>query len=260
MRFPSSFAVDLLTVEELHKAITRSRATMTIQKSLLMVLFRTPHCFRLHPLNRPPHPGQAKQRFFHSPGSDVPGVRLWHGHCCCLTGAAEMEPHELKEPVMLPIRTILHPTDFSDRSAEAFRLACSLARDCDGLLIVLHVLERPLIVYGGVAMAPPAPAPSPEERQSIQEQLHQIQPPDPGIRIEHLYEEGDPATAILQIARERECDLIVMGTHGRTGLSHLLMGSVAEKVLRKAPCPVLTVKTPQGARVHAAEPAPAGAM
>jgi nucleotide-binding universal stress UspA family protein len=57
-------------------------------------------------------------------------------------------------------------------------------------------------------------------------------------------QEGDPATEILRIAQECKCDLIVMGTHGRTGVARLLMGSVAEHVVRKAECPVLVVKTP----------------
>jgi nucleotide-binding universal stress UspA family protein len=146
---------------------------------------------------------------------------------------------------MLPIRTILHPTDFSEYSDYAFRLACSLARDYGAPLIVLHVLERPVLTYSGVMTAPPPPPPSTEQRQSVQEQLHRIKPPDPAVCVEHLLEEGDPATAILQVAQERQCALVVMGTHGRTGLGRLLMGSVAEQVVRKAPCPVLTVKIPQ---------------
>ena len=145
---------------------------------------------------------------------------------------------------MTPIRTILHPTDFSARSEHAFQLACSLARHHNARLIVLHVLERPLIGYTGVAMAPPPPPPSTDERQALQEQLHQIQASDPAVPVEHLLVEGGTAAAILQIAQERQTDLIVMGTHGRTGLGRLLMGSVAEKVLRDATCPVLTVKTP----------------
>jgi nucleotide-binding universal stress UspA family protein len=140
---------------------------------------------------------------------------------------------------------VLHPTDFSEHSEYAFRLACSLARDYGARLIVLHVLKRPVLTYSGVMTAPPPPPPSSEERQSAQEQLQRIKPPDPAIWVEHLLEEGDPATAILQNAQERQCDLIVMGSHGRTGLGRLLMGSVAEQVVRKAPCPVLTVKTPQ---------------
>jgi nucleotide-binding universal stress UspA family protein len=148
---------------------------------------------------------------------------------------------------MDPIKVILHPTDFSPRSGQALQLACVLARDAGARLIVLHVLERPLIVYSGVALAPPAPPPSEEERRQRREQLRQVRPPDPAVAVEYRLEEGDPATAIVQVAQEAGCDLIVMGTHGRTGLARLLMGSVAEKVVREAPCLVLTVKTPQPA-------------
>jgi nucleotide-binding universal stress UspA family protein len=161
---------------------------------------------------------------------------------------------------MLPIRTVLHPTDFSQHSDYAFRLACSLARDHGARLMVLHVLERPLLTYTGVMTAPPPPPPSVEQRQAVQEQLHRIKPPDSAIVVEHLLEEGDPATAILQVAQERRCELIVMGTHGRTGLPRLLMGSVAEQIVRKAPCPVLTVRLPQrqAPPSEAPVPAPAG--
>ncbi len=145
---------------------------------------------------------------------------------------------------MLPIRTILHPTDFSERSANAFEVACSLARDSGARLIVLHVLERPVIAYTGVAMAPPAPGPSEEERKALLKRLKQVQPQAPAVAVEHRLEQGDPTIGILQVAQETGCDLIVIGTHGRTGLGRLLLGSVAEQVLRKAPCPVLTVKTP----------------
>jgi nucleotide-binding universal stress UspA family protein len=119
---------------------------------------------------------------------------------------------------MLPIRTILQPTDFSERSADAFQLACSLARDSGARLIVLHVLERPVIAYTGVAMAPPPPPPSEDERTALLKQLHQVRPPNPAIAVEHRLEQGDPATGILQVAQEAGADLIVMGTHGRTGL------------------------------------------
>jgi nucleotide-binding universal stress UspA family protein len=155
---------------------------------------------------------------------------------------------------MLPIRTILYPTDFSEHSDYAFQLACSLARDYGACLFVLHVLERPLLAYTGVMTAPPSPPPSAEERQAVQEKLHRIEPPDPTTRVEHLLEEGDPATAILQVAQERKCDLIVLGTHGRGGLGRLLMGSVAEQVVRKASCPVLTVRTPLSQTSPAAAP------
>src|SRR5262249_33247405 len=74
-------------------------------------------------------------------------------------------------------------------------------------------------------------------------QLRKIQAPAE-VRVEHRLAEGDAAAEILRVARETNCDLVVMGTHGRKGLGRLLMGSVAEQVVRKAPCPVLTLKTP----------------
>lgn len=146
---------------------------------------------------------------------------------------------------MTSVRTILHPTDFSPQSDCAFPLAWSLARDLQAGLLVLHVIEQPLIAHAGVMMAPPPPPVSEAERQALLDKLRGIAPP-PGspVPVERLLEQGDPAAAILQIARERQCDLIVLGTHGRTGLPRLLMGSVAEKVLREATCPVLVVKPP----------------
>jgi nucleotide-binding universal stress UspA family protein len=161
---------------------------------------------------------------------------------------------------MPKIKVILHPTDFSPRSEQAFQLGCSLARDLGARLIVLHVLERPVIAYTGVAMAPPAPPPSEEERSALGEQLRQVRSPDATVGVEHRLEAGDPATAILQVAQEAGCDLIVMATHGRTGLGRMLMGSVAEKVVRNATCPVLPVKTPlpEAAAAPASPPREAG--
>jgi universal stress protein A len=159
---------------------------------------------------------------------------------------------------MLPIRTILHPTDFSAHSDYAFRLASSLARDYKACLILLHVLEQPLLINSGVMMAPPPPSPTSEEQwQSARDQLQLIKPPDSAILVEHLLKEGHSASAIMQIAQERQCDLIVMGSHGRTGLGRLFMGSVAEQVVRNACCPVLTVKLPQGQGVPSGEVATA---
>jgi nucleotide-binding universal stress UspA family protein len=144
---------------------------------------------------------------------------------------------------MLTIRTILHPTDFSQHSTNAFRLSCALARDYSARLILLHVLERPVAVYAGV-MTPQPPPPATEPRQAAIQQLQHMEPADGTLSVERLCEEGEPATGILQIAQERGCDLIVMGSHGRSGLGRLLMGSVAEEVVRKAACPVVIVKTP----------------
>jgi len=141
---------------------------------------------------------------------------------------------------MLPIRTVLHPTDFSDYSGYAFKFACSLARDYGARLVVLHVLTRPVFIYGE-GVIPPEPAGFEDQ---LRQRLHQVQPEDPNLQLEHRLVEGEAAAEILRLAEEAKCDLIVMGTHGRTGLGRLLMGSVAEQVARKSPCPVLTVKIP----------------
>jgi nucleotide-binding universal stress UspA family protein len=83
-----------------------------------------------------------------------------------------------------------------------------------------------------------------EYRAKMQQELDTVQPPDHSLLLEHRLEEGDPASEILDVAADTDADLIVMGTHGQTGLRHLLMGSVADQVVRKAPCPMLTLKTP----------------
>jgi nucleotide-binding universal stress UspA family protein len=141
---------------------------------------------------------------------------------------------------MLAIRTILHPTDFSQRSENAFRVACALARDYGAKMIVLHVVPRPIVVFSN-GIIPPEPE---NYREEAQRKLAQLQAAEPSISIEKLLVEGDPGKEILRLAAEKKADLIVMGTHGWTGLTRLLMGSVAEAVVRKAPCAVLTVKTP----------------
>jgi nucleotide-binding universal stress UspA family protein len=142
---------------------------------------------------------------------------------------------------MLAIRTILHPTDFSAPAEYAFRLACSLARDHGARLLVLHVKPIEILYTDSLYVPPPDPA---QIEENLLEQLHQLQPPEPLAGVEYLLKEGNPIPEILRTAQESGSDLIVMGTHGRTGLRRLLVGSVAEQVLRKAGCPVLTVKAP----------------
>jgi len=143
---------------------------------------------------------------------------------------------------MFPIHTILHPTDFSAHSEAAFGLACSLARDHGARLVILHVLQPPVTLVGGMAALPPMP--DEYGREAAWEKLRSLQPGEGVGNFEHVLREGDIVTEILRVAEETSCDLIAMGTHGRTGLSRLLMGSVAESVLRKARCPVLHVKNP----------------
>jgi nucleotide-binding universal stress UspA family protein len=139
---------------------------------------------------------------------------------------------------MLAIKQILHPTDFSERSELAFRLACSLARDYGARLLLLHVAEAPTAVYGeGIILPPPE-----ESWSAAREKLYQLRPKHAGVMVEHMLVEGIAAVEILRVARESKVDAIVMGTHGRTGFSRALMGSVSEQVLRTAPCPVVTVR------------------
>jgi nucleotide-binding universal stress UspA family protein len=141
---------------------------------------------------------------------------------------------------MLPIRTILHPTDFSDSARPAFDLACALARDYAADLLVVHVVP-PSRVFAPDGIAVPFPAEEPYEARARLAQLH---PADPDVKTDHRLLEGDPTEQILKAARDANADVIVMGTHGSSGLMRLLVGSVAESVMRKAPCPVLTVRGP----------------
>jgi nucleotide-binding universal stress UspA family protein len=140
---------------------------------------------------------------------------------------------------MLSIRTILHATDFSADSTHASRLACSLARDHGARLVVAHVIPQRLVPAGGVMTPPPS-----EEHQEARESLDKIRSGDARVLLQHRLLEGDPAEEICLLARDVKAGLIVMGTRGRTGLKRLLMGSVAEQVVRQAPCPVLTVRVP----------------
>jgi nucleotide-binding universal stress UspA family protein/quercetin dioxygenase-like cupin family protein len=144
---------------------------------------------------------------------------------------------------MPTIQTILHPTDLSASSRHAFQLACTLAKDYQARLILFHVIPAP------VGCILPEPAPNPLQAAEAQESLRRWhfawpEPLDLEVRVEHRVAEGDASQEVLRLAKAERCDLIVMGTHGRTGLSRLLDGSVAEEVVRKAACPVLAVRSP----------------
>lgn len=142
----------------------------------------------------------------------------------------------------MPIHTILHPTDFSDRSQCAFELACRLARESGAGLIVLHVVQPPpFITHGEMAKALQQ---AEGYRRELNDKLHNLCCGDPTVAMDYRLKDGEPVAEILYAAAESRCDLIVLGTHGRTGIRRLLLGSVAEQVLRRASCPVLTVNTP----------------
>jgi nucleotide-binding universal stress UspA family protein/quercetin dioxygenase-like cupin family protein len=156
---------------------------------------------------------------------------------------------------MAGIQTILHPTDFSDNSRPAFETACALARDYQAMLLVLHVMAPSVSPLAG--STPPDPLRS-IEGQHLGVQLPWPRPSDSRIQCDHRLAEGDPVEEVLRMADRLPCDMIVMGTHGTTGLTRLLAGSVAEEVLRKASCPVLVVKTGIGPTPDKAPKATAG--
>ena len=133
--------------------------------------------------------------------------------------------------------TILFPTDYSDTSESALRYAVQLARSSSARLLVLHVVP-PDIAYEGVATAASPQAQELEEAHLAS--VVEAASSENGVQCERRVVTGDPLAEILDVAKREPASLIVMNTTGRTGLRRLLMGSVAEAVLRKAPCPVLT--------------------
>lgn len=149
------------------------------------------------------------------------------------------------------IRVILHPTDFSEGCERSLRVARAMARDLGARLVLFHVV--PFGFYANEMTVPIDPA---TYREALEEERQLIDGPDLKYPVEARLARGDAAEEILRAAAELDCGLIVMGTHGRTGLSRLLMGSVTEYVVPRAECPVLAVKTPRGAEASARDPAP----
>jgi nucleotide-binding universal stress UspA family protein len=118
-------------------------------------------------------------------------------------------------------------------------MATSLARDRGASLLIVHVEEPPMAYGGGEFYY----GPSEPGREELKRLLADVVPADAAVPSEHRLLVGPPAETIVEVAEREGAELIVMGTHGRTGLARLLMGSVAEEVVRKAKCPVLTVKS-----------------
>ncbi len=136
---------------------------------------------------------------------------------------------------MLPIRTILVATDFSPMSEHAFRFAGALARDYGARLVLLHVIRPSVAVYAETAVLL-----AEGDVEAARQTLHAMSCPP--IEVDYRLVEGEPGPAIARLAQDVDCDLVVMGTHGRSGLMRMLLGSTAEYVLRHAPCPVMTIK------------------
>lgn len=146
---------------------------------------------------------------------------------------------------MIEIRRILAPTDFSEHADKAVRYACQLAERLGSELHLLHVLSDVVPAGPDPMLAPVLP---PEYYRETEEQsriaLAQLIEPDWGHPggFEAAVRWGGPVEGIVDYAADLEIDMIVIATHGRSGLSHALLGSVAERIVREAPCPVLTIR------------------
>ena len=149
---------------------------------------------------------------------------------------------------MINLYNVLVATDFDDASGAALEYGRALAGAFHAKLHVLHVVQDALLTaYSSEFYVPPDPNVQHELNESARKQLDRLLPDDgngPAAK-RVLRMSSTPARAIVEYARDAEIDLIVMGTHGRKAVTHLLMGSVAERVVRSAPCPVLTVHHPQ---------------
>ncbi len=149
---------------------------------------------------------------------------------------------------MAEIQRILFATDFSENSKWAFTYALSFARRYSARLYILHVIQPPsypLGMYAEISFDAMDEF-SRNMAEAAEKEMKQLRETEVGdfTDYETLIITGTPFLEIIKTAREKEVDLIVLGTHGRTGLDHVLFGSTAEKVVRKAPCPVLSVRLP----------------
>jgi nucleotide-binding universal stress UspA family protein len=150
---------------------------------------------------------------------------------------------------------IVFATDYSRASELALEYASRLAMSGNSRLLIVHVSERELYPVGEECCEEAEPS------QRELDRLRRVAPPDAGVPYEHhlLYGEPGsaeitkPASVIAEFAKQRDADLIVVGTHGRTGLSHLLMGSVAESLIRHSDCPVMTIRQPKSAKATSAK-------
>ncbi len=147
---------------------------------------------------------------------------------------------------MLSIQNILAPTDFSHHAEAALKYACGLAERFGATLHLLHVLPDVVVPVGPdpslIAALPPEYYAETEAKSydALKHVLDKTWGEAPSVEMEVRW--GDPVDGIVGYARDFPIDLIVIATHGRTGLSHVLLGSVAERIVREAPCPVLSIR------------------
>jgi nucleotide-binding universal stress UspA family protein len=149
---------------------------------------------------------------------------------------------------MVKFENILVPTDFSEFSKYALDYAITLAKTFEAKITLIHITnENELVALQQVSayFEPGKLEELMKQRESEdRKQLDGFIPPElkKGIKVETIHKVGIPFVEIIRTAKEKGVDLIVMATHGRSGLSHILFGSVAEKVVRKSTCPVLSIR------------------
>lgn len=144
------------------------------------------------------------------------------------------------------INKILVPIDFSDYSKNALRYAAEFAKQFDAKMYLIYVIE-PVIYPADFSMGQVAiPSTDMDLSKRAEEELQNLVKSfiDPTLEVETLIKTGKPFVEINETAKENNIDLIIIATHGHTGVEHMLFGSTAEKVVRKAPCPVLTLREP----------------
>jgi nucleotide-binding universal stress UspA family protein len=144
------------------------------------------------------------------------------------------------------INKILVPIDFSDYSKNALRYAAQFALQFKAQMFLVYVVE-PMIYPADFSMGQVAiPSTDIDLQKRGEEELKNLAKNfiDPVVHVETIIKTGKPFVEINETAQEKDVDLIIMATHGHTGVEHLLFGSTAEKVVRKAPCPVLTLREP----------------
>jgi nucleotide-binding universal stress UspA family protein len=153
-----------------------------------------------------------------------------------------------KDQSIMQIRSILFPTDFSECGNYALHYAASLARTFGASIICVNVIEPIVSTVGYSGMTEPMPIADITEQleDSAERELPKLAECDEcaGLNVEELVVHGEAASEIVRVAKDRDVDLIVIASHGRTGLGRILFGSTAEAVVRHASCPVLVVKPP----------------
>ncbi len=151
---------------------------------------------------------------------------------------------------MINIKRILMPTDFSDSGKTALMYAVAFADQFGAAVDLLHVVEP--VPAGALLSYRPLQELKQSMRSDAEKQMEDLHGEwaDYAFPVNKIVVEGYPFVEIIKYARENSSDMIVMGTHGRGAIAHMLLGSVAEKVVRKAPCPVLTVRHPEHEFVH----------